>query len=152
MFAYIPSMVNSGGICTIWMSSMFFGSVVLSESFALGVRFSSTQSDDTWTLLNVYGPCAGPNRVLFSNWFFDLEIPSREDWLILGDFNFIRAPDNHNKGGGETPQICCSSTTSFAFTPWWNCRSKAGHIPGVICSLIHYLNSLIGTLRLLTGL
>src|ERR1043165_5277702 len=71
MFAYIPSIGNSSGICTIWMSSMFSGSVVLSESFAIGVRFSSTQSDDTWTLLNVYGPCTGPNRALFFDWFFD---------------------------------------------------------------------------------
>lgn len=32
---------------------------------------------------------------------FDLEIPNGEDWLLLGDFNYIRAPNNHNRGGGN---------------------------------------------------
>src|SRR3954471_24671515 len=70
-FAFVPSVGNSGGICTIWMSSVFTGSVFLSEMFALGVQFSSAQSDDVWSLVNVYAPCSGPNREIFSSWFFD---------------------------------------------------------------------------------
>src|SRR4051812_6062075 len=105
MFAYVPSVGNSGGICTIWMSSVFSGSVVLSEMFALGITFSSMQSYDVWTLLNFYGPCSGPNGVAFSNWFFDFDIPSGENWLLLGDFNFIRAPDNRNRGGGDADDM-----------------------------------------------
>ena len=101
MFEFVPSVGNSGGLITAWMSSVFTGVSVLSESFALGVRFTSTQSNDSWTLVNVYGPCADPNRALFTAWLFDLQIPNGEDWLILGDFNYIRAPDNRNRGGGN---------------------------------------------------
>uniref|UniRef100_A0A8R7QRY1 Uncharacterized protein n=1 Tax=Triticum urartu TaxID=4572 RepID=A0A8R7QRY1_TRIUA len=32
---------------------------------------------------------------------FDLDIPDDEDWLLYGDFKYIRAPDNRNKPGGD---------------------------------------------------
>mgnify|MGYP006973720770 CR=1 FL=1 len=51
MFEFVPSVGNSGGLLTAWMSSVFMGVSVFSESFALGVRLTSTQSDDTWTLV-----------------------------------------------------------------------------------------------------
>jgi hypothetical protein len=34
-------------------------------------------------------------------WLYNLNIPIDEDWLILGDFNFIRSPENRNKPGGN---------------------------------------------------
>lgn len=100
-FAFVPSIGNSGGMITVWNSSVFTGSVVFSESFALGVNFISTQSANNWTLVNIYGPCTGPNRTIFTEWLFDLNIPDREDWLLVGDFNYIRAPDNRNRSGGN---------------------------------------------------
>ena len=54
-----------------------------------------------WKLVNIYGPCQGDQRTSFTNWLFDLDIPSTEDWLLLGDFNYIRSPDNRNKPGGD---------------------------------------------------
>ena len=101
MFEFVPSVGNSGGLITVWMSSVFTGVPICFESFALGVRLTSTQSNDSWTLVNIYGPCVDPNRMIFTTWLFDLDIPNSEDWLILGDFNFIRAPDNRNRGGGD---------------------------------------------------
>ena len=101
MFEFVPSVGNSGGLITAWMSSVFTGVPIFSETFALGVRLTSTQSNDSWTLVNIYGPCVDPNRTIFTTWLFDLDIPNCEDWLILGDFNFIRAPDNRNRGGGD---------------------------------------------------
>jgi hypothetical protein len=49
----------------------------------------------------VYGPCIGDLRDDFVKWLFDLNIPTDEDWLLLGDFNFIRSPANRNKPGGN---------------------------------------------------
>lgn len=86
---------------TVWNSPMFTGTVIFSESFALGVKFTSTQSANSWTLVNIYGPCTGPHRMIFTDWLFDLNIPTNEDWLILGDFNYIRVLDNHNRVGGN---------------------------------------------------
>lgn len=77
------------------------GQVFLSEQFALGVEFTSTQSGHHWKLVNVYGPCQGEQRTTYTQWLFDLHIPQSEDWLILGDFNYIRSPENRNKPGGD---------------------------------------------------
>ena len=41
----------------------------------------------------------------FTSWLFDLNIPSNENWLILGDFNFIRSPNNRNKPGGDAADM-----------------------------------------------
>ena len=75
------------------------GTPWLMESFALGISFLSTQSNESWKLVNVYGPCTGQKCLDFSSWLFDLHIPDDENWLILGDFNFIRSPSNRHKLG-----------------------------------------------------
>ena len=41
----------------------------------------------------------------FSSWLFNLNIPSNENWLILGDFNFIRSLTNRNKPGGDAADM-----------------------------------------------
>ena len=89
MFEFVPSVGNLGGLITIWMSSVFTATPIFSVTFVLGVRLTSTQSNDSWTLVNIYGPCVDPTWTIFTNWLFDLDIPNCEDWLILGDFNFI---------------------------------------------------------------
>lgn len=58
-------------------------------------------NNDSWTLVCVYGPCHGVERDNFVSWLYSLQIPSEDNWLILGDFNFIRAQDNRNKPGGD---------------------------------------------------
>ena len=88
-FVFVPSVGASGGLITIWNSSLFVGTPWLTESFALGISFVSTQSNESWKLVNVYGPCTGQKCLDFSSWLFDLHIPDDENWLILGDFNFI---------------------------------------------------------------
>ena len=104
-FAFMPSHGASGGIITIWKSSMFTGSVLFSDHFALVVNFTSTQSRQTWTLANIYGPCTGDDRITYTNWLYELDIPTTQDWLLLGDFNYIRAPDDRNKPGGSTQDM-----------------------------------------------
>lgn len=73
----------------------------ITESFALGVTFTDKSSAQHWTLLNIYGPCRGEERRHFTQWLFELDIPTSQDWMLLGDFNFIRAPENRNKPGGD---------------------------------------------------
>ena len=80
---------------------MFSGAVFLSEPFALGIEFVSTQSAHRWKLINVYGLCQGEQHDKFTQWVFDIDIPPAEDWLLLGDFNYIHSPDNCSKPGGN---------------------------------------------------
>jgi exonuclease III len=104
-FVFIPSDGASGGLIIIWDSSVFSGMIMHCEPFAVSEHFSSTQSSQSWTLVNIYGPCSGDMRDTFTQWLFNLNIPPDEDWLLLGDFNFIRSPDNRNKPGGNINDI-----------------------------------------------
>jgi hypothetical protein len=83
-FVYIPSTGASGGLIIIWDSSVFSGMIMHCEP-----------------LVNIYGPCDGDLRDSFIQWLFQLNIPSEEDWLIVGDFNFIGSLANRNKPGGN---------------------------------------------------
>ena len=49
----------------------------------------------------VYGSCQGEARDDFVNWLYNLHIPVEENWLLLGDFNFLRSLDNRNLPGGD---------------------------------------------------
>jgi hypothetical protein len=100
-FLYIPSNGASGGLIIIWDSSVFSGMIMHCEKFAISVHFTFVHSSQTWTLVNIYGPCTGEDRDEFVQWLFNLNIPPDEDWLLVGDFNFIRSPENRNKPGGD---------------------------------------------------
>ena len=43
-FAFVPSQGASGGLVTIWKSSMFTGTIMVSESFALVINLSVRRS------------------------------------------------------------------------------------------------------------
>ena len=47
-FEVLPSQGASGGLIVLWDSSVFFGSVFYSESFALGVQFTSMHTARSW--------------------------------------------------------------------------------------------------------
>jgi hypothetical protein len=52
-------------------------------------------------LTNVYGPCAADRKVQFLDWFKHIDMPDSMDWIIMGDFNFIRSPADRNGEGGD---------------------------------------------------
>ena len=51
-------------------------------------------------LANVYGPCAGDDRIEFTSLLYDVQIPNDQAWLLIGDFNYMQAPVDRNKPGG----------------------------------------------------
>jgi hypothetical protein len=69
------------------------------EHFAICVHFTSKQTSQAWTLVNIYGPCDGELRYYFVKWLYELNILDDEDWLLIGYFNFIISPSNKNKHG-----------------------------------------------------
>jgi hypothetical protein len=91
----------SGGILVIWNSAVFSGSLVEVQRFGIRIEFVSAHNNENWTLVCVYGPCQGVERDQFVSWLFNLSIPCTANWLLLGDFNFIRSHENRNKPGGD---------------------------------------------------
>jgi hypothetical protein len=45
-------------------------------------------------------------RDQFVAWIYNLSIPATDNWLLLGDFNFIRSHENRNKDGGYINDSC----------------------------------------------
>ena len=112
-FVYSPSMGASGGIIVLWCSSALVGALIDLQSYGIIINFSSAQNNQTWTLVNVYGPCQGELRDAFVHWLHHIQIPQDELWLFLGDFNFIRSMDTRNMPGG-TLMICLFLMKSLA--------------------------------------
>ena len=100
-FAYVPSNGNSGGLLIIWNGALFEGSEVNHEKFQLTVRLRCKLSNETWYLTNIYGPTITEERALFTSWLNNLDTSQMELWMILGDFNLIRSPENRNRAGGD---------------------------------------------------
>jgi hypothetical protein len=47
-------------------------------------------------------PTGSPNgKIEFLHWFSNINMPSEKRWLIVGDFNLTRRPENRNIAGGH---------------------------------------------------
>jgi hypothetical protein len=69
------------------------------------VELQSTKTDTFWTLNNVYAPCQDNEQLVFLHWLNSLVIPDDENWLLMGDFNLIRSPQDRNKAGGNINEM-----------------------------------------------
>jgi hypothetical protein len=75
-FVLIPLAGASRGLIIIWDSTMFSSMVIHYEPFAIYVHFTSTQSAQSWTLVNVYGPYNGDARDEYVQWIFYFKFSS----------------------------------------------------------------------------
>lgn len=75
------------------------------NNFAITVDFKSRYDNAEWLLTNVYGPCSHDGKVEFTIWLKNIQMPDDIDWLLLGDFNLMRSPDNRNKPGGDLTEM-----------------------------------------------
>jgi hypothetical protein len=56
-------------------------------------------SNEKWIITNIYGPSQSDRKASFLEWFSNIDMPDDVDWLIMGDFNFIRKPSDRNMFG-----------------------------------------------------
>ena len=85
----------------LWNSAIFSGRLVETQSFGIIVEFTSVNNNAAWYMVNVYGPCQGVQRDHFVSWLYNLDVQPDRNWLLLGDFNFIRSTQNRNRPGGN---------------------------------------------------
>lgn len=104
-FCFLPSVGASVGILVAWKSSVFIGTELFQNNFAISVEFSSVQSNDSWILTSVYGPCDNEGKEAFMNWFENIQMPEDVDWLVLGDFNLYRKPEDRNRLRGNVADM-----------------------------------------------
>ena len=53
----------------------------------------------------MYGPCDVEGKSAFLDWFESIQMPDDIQWLIVGDFNLIRKPEDRNRPGGNIGEI-----------------------------------------------
>ena len=104
-FVFSPLVCASGGIIVLWNSAIFEGVLQEIHRSAIRINFISKHNHEKWTLVTVYGPCRGQERDESVQWLHDLDIPFQENWLLLGDFKFIRSVKNRNKDGADMNDI-----------------------------------------------
>lgn len=104
-FLFVPSVSASGGIITIWKSSVLDGVLAYQNEFAISVHFTSQFTDDDWLLTNVYGPSTYDRKREFVMWLKQIQMPAHVDWLLVGDFNLMTSPANRNRPGGDMAEM-----------------------------------------------
>lgn len=104
-FEILPSVGASGGILIAWKGSLFIGQQTFCNDFAVSVRFTTRADNTSWTLTCVYGPCTPEGKISFMNWLKEIFMPQDEEWIILGDFNLIRKPEDRNRPGGDITEM-----------------------------------------------
>jgi exonuclease III len=100
-FVFLPSVGASGGIIVAWKGALFSRHMVFSNEFALTVEFHSHYDESKWLLTCVYGPCTAEGKINFINWLKGIQMSLEVNWIILGDFNLIRKPEDRNWPGGD---------------------------------------------------
>jgi exonuclease III len=100
-FSFLPSRGNSGGIFIAWKSFVFSGQLLFQNDFPISIELISKHNEDSWVLTSVYAPCLAKGKKNFLDWFQSIQMPNFVHWLILGDFNLMRRPEDRNKEGGD---------------------------------------------------
>lgn len=93
------------GLITGWKSSIFSGQLIFQNSFAITIKFSAKHNNDSWLLTNIYGPCTHEGKRNFLQWFKHYTAAVDDNWVVVGDFNLLRKPDNRNKPGGNVNEM-----------------------------------------------
>jgi hypothetical protein len=101
-FNYTPSIGNSGGIITIWNGGLFSGTLISQDTHHVTAEFMCKSSGRKWYLTNIYGPAHNEGIQDFFTWLSELDSSNMNLWMILGDFNLIRAPEDRNRPGGDS--------------------------------------------------
>jgi endonuclease/exonuclease/phosphatase family metal-dependent hydrolase len=65
------------------------------------MKFTCKYSGRIWYLTNIYGRTHNEDRMDFITWMADLDSSDMHLWMIMGDFNLIRGPENRRRIGGN---------------------------------------------------
>jgi len=84
-----------------WNGSQFSGEIIAQNRFSLSMQFTNLLSNQSWILSNIYGPCDPQDKLEFIHWFLNIHMPDDVDWILMGDFNLMRAPSDRNRPGGD---------------------------------------------------
>ncbi|CAO2150038.1 unnamed protein product [Urochloa humidicola] len=97
-FAFQPSVGASGGVLTAWDPSMLQLTSSTAHRFSLTTTLAATSTNLAFTVTNCYGPCEDSLKAEFLLELALVEASVQGPWLLLGDFNMIRLPEERSNG------------------------------------------------------
>jgi exonuclease III len=150
-FEFFPSDGASGGLIIIWNPAMFVGSLLSANAYSVTVKFICSLTGKSFGLTNIYGPSNGVEKATFINWLYNFDFTDLDDWLLAGDFNLIRSPENRNRVGGNLNDMMLFNDL-IQHLDFKRLGFRVGISLGVICSTSLFLKSWTGFSLLLHGL
>jgi hypothetical protein len=118
------------GLIIIWKSSQLIGSLSFVNEYAISVDFQSKFDQSEWVSTNVYGPCTPEGKMLFLRWLKQIQMPEDVDWLIAGNFNLIRSPENRNKPGGDVTDMLLFNEGVIGCPAWYELGWRGDRLMG----------------------
>lgn len=80
-----------------WKGASFHGVQIFQNEYAISLEMTSTLNNNSWILTPIYAPCTHDGKRSFLEWFKGIQMPEQNEWIIVGDFNLIRKPEDRNK-------------------------------------------------------
>lgn len=89
----------------MWNGSIFYGSIIQANSYAITVKLFCRLNNSELLVTNVYGPAQSAQKQGFCTCLMNLDTSAFKDWVLGGDFNLIRSPENRNKPSGDSAKM-----------------------------------------------
>jgi hypothetical protein len=78
---------------------------VQTNSYSITVNLLGRINNKSIHVTNIYGPSQSAQKLPFITWLMNLDIDDYENWVLGGDFNLIRNPENRNKPGRDLGEM-----------------------------------------------
>ena len=92
----IPAVGSRGGLITAWNTNLFKQQSYIARQYSLTISLASTSSELSFSLTNVYAPADHAFTDAFLHELRDLSSNVTGAWLLIGDFNLLRATSDKN--------------------------------------------------------
>ena len=99
-FQYVicPSVGASGGILLVWNGDYWYKLDEFVGKYSVSVLLKDVRRDVLWVVTSVYGPINTSEKAAFLAELTSIVSLWNKPWVIGGDFNVIRFP-NEKRGG-----------------------------------------------------
>ena len=74
-------------------------------NYSVSCRFKNCEDGFCWIFSRVYGPTVKVEREIFFSEMRAIRGLWNEPWCVAGDFNMIRFPSEHSRGGRPSPTM-----------------------------------------------
>ncbi|CAN6293304.1 unnamed protein product [Urochloa humidicola] len=109
-YSFQPSIRASGGVLTTWDPSLLIQTSSIARQYTLTSAFQSTTTELAFTVTNCYAPCDAADKVFFLQELADVCQSITGAWILLGDFNMTRSPEERSNDNFDQAEAAVFNT------------------------------------------